>query len=85
MIANHKGEVPVVVLILPFLAGIVSSLSYWSTNAFWITALLVVLSIAFIALNLTYTRFSIYKVRWLGGSLIYLILFLLGWMVTYQP
>jgi competence protein ComEC len=84
MIANHKGEVPVVVLILPFLAGIVSSLSYLSTNAAWITLLLIILSIAFIALNLTYTRFSIYKVRWLGGSLIYLILFLLGWMVTYQ-
>jgi competence protein ComEC len=84
MIANHKGEVPVVVLILPFLAGIVSSLSYLSTNAAWITLLLIILSTAFIALNLTYTRFSIYKVRWLGGSLIYLILFLLGWMVTYQ-
>jgi competence protein ComEC len=84
MIANHKGEVPVVVLILPFLAGIVSSLSYLSNNAAWITLLLVILSTAFIALNLTYTRFSIYKVRWLGGSLIYLILFLLGWMVTYQ-
>jgi competence protein ComEC len=84
MIANHKGEVPVVVLILPFLAGIVSSLSYLSTNAAWITPMLIILSTAFIALNLTYTRFSIYKVRWLGGSLIYLILFLLGWMVTYQ-
>jgi competence protein ComEC len=84
MIANHKGEVPVVVLILPFLAGIISSLSYLSSNAFWITALLIVLSIAFIALNLTYNQFSIYKVRWLGGSLIYLILLLLGWMITYQ-
>jgi competence protein ComEC len=81
MIANHKDEVPVVVLILPFLAGIAGGINL-STNAFWITALLIVLSIAFIALNLTYNRFSIYKVRWLGGSLIYLILFLLGWMVT---
>ncbi|MDB5062408.1 MAG: hypothetical protein JWP67_2251 [Mucilaginibacter sp.] len=83
MIANHKGEVPVVVLILPFLAGITGGINL-GTNAFWITALLIVLSIVFIALNLIYTRFGIYKVRWLGGSLIYLILFLLGWRVTCQ-
>ncbi|MDB5285357.1 MAG: hypothetical protein JWR05_306 [Mucilaginibacter sp.] len=82
MIANHKGEVPVVVLILPFFAGIVSSLSYLNANAAWITLLLIILSTAFIVLNLTYTRLGIYKARWLGGSLIYLILFLLGWIVT---
>ncbi|MFA6083019.1 ComEC/Rec2 family competence protein [Mucilaginibacter sp.] len=82
MIANHKGEVPVIVLILPFLAGIAGGINYLSANAGWITALLIILSIAFIVLNLTYTQFGIYKVRWLGGSLIYLILFLLGWMVT---
>ena len=82
MIANHKGEVPVVVLLLPFLAGITGGINYLSANAEWMWALLIILCIAFITLNLTYTKFGIYKIRWLGGSLIYLILFLLGWVIS---
>jgi competence protein ComEC len=82
MIANHKGEVPVVVLILPFLAGITCGLYFLSTVSVFIIAPLILLSAIFISLNLVYTRLKVYKVRWLGGMLLSLILFLLGWWVT---
>lgn len=37
-------------------------------------------SFAFVALNFNYNRFKLYKLRWLGGSLIAIIIFLLGWL-----
>lgn len=82
MIANHKGEVPVVVLILPFLAGIACGLYFLSTESVFIIGPLILLSVIFISLNLLYSRLKVYKVRWLGGILLSLILFLLGWWIT---
>ena len=79
MIANHKGEIPFVLLIIPFVLGICFGLNFFPVT--WlipIIGLLVLLTIIFITLNLTYQRFSIYKTRWLGGVLISLILFLFG-------
>jgi competence protein ComEC len=81
MIANHKGEIPVVVLLLPFLLGIALGLNLLSgTNTWWLTVAFVLLSLLFIALNLAYSKLNIYKYRWLGGSLIIIILFLFGWV-----
>ncbi|MDB5158912.1 MAG: hypothetical protein JWR50_3619, partial [Mucilaginibacter sp.] len=81
MLANHKGEIPFIVLILPFLLGITLGLSFWSTGYLaWILIPAVVLSLTFIILNLNYARFGLYKVRWIGGSLMTLILFLAGWV-----
>lgn len=85
MLANHKGEIPFVVLILPFLLGITAGLSFWSVNYIgWVLGLLLFLSITFIILNLNYARFGLYKTRWIGGSLITLILFLTGWFCVIQ-
>lgn len=85
MLANHKGEIPFVVLILPFLLGITAGLSFWSVNYMgWVLGLLLFLGITFIILNLNYARFGLYKVRWLGGSLITLTLFLSGWFSVIQ-
>ncbi len=79
MIPNHKGEIPVVLLLLPFLLGIGLGLNLLSgVNVAWITVVFVALSLLFILLNLNYSKFNLYKQRWLGGSLITLILFLFG-------
>ncbi|MDB5128231.1 ComEC/Rec2 family competence protein [Mucilaginibacter sp.] len=84
MIAKHKGEIPVIVLLLPFLAGIYGALFCLNTNNTFALPALIVLSLLFIGLNLIYTLLRVYKVRWLGRSLISMILFLLGWFVTTQ-
>ncbi|MES2428180.1 MAG: ComEC/Rec2 family competence protein [Bacteroidota bacterium] len=80
MLANHKGEIPFLVLLLPFLLGISIGLCFSSAIwLYWILAPLLFLSIAFIVLNLNYTRFALYRIRWIGGLLMTLILFLAGW------
>ncbi|MDB5008749.1 MAG: hypothetical protein JWP45_3142 [Mucilaginibacter sp.] len=81
MIANHKGEIPFVILLLPFVFGITLSLSMlYNLNSTWLLSLLITAGIVFITLNLNYSRFKLYKTRWLGGTLITLILFLFGWI-----
>ncbi|MDB5117834.1 MAG: hypothetical protein JWQ79_3326, partial [Mucilaginibacter sp.] len=81
MIANHKGEIPFVILIIPFLLGITIGLNFLSVSLFiGLTGALLLLSLAFIVLNLNYARFGLYKSRWIGGSLITVILFLVGWI-----
>ena len=79
MIANHKGEIPFVILLIPFLLGVGIGLTFISyVYIIPLTILFVSLSLIFILLNLTYKRFNIYKVRWIGGALISLILLLFG-------
>ncbi len=82
MIANHKGEIPFVILILPFLFGIAVGLNFLIASSWltWLTISLLVLSVAFVILNFNYSRFKLYKVQWVGGLLITLILFLAGWV-----
>ncbi|MES2266146.1 MAG: ComEC family competence protein [Bacteroidota bacterium] len=84
MIAKHKGEIPVVVLLLPFLAGITGALYYLNTSYTFVLASLIFFTLLFIGLNLAYTQLHIYKARWLGGLLLYPILFLLGWFITVE-
>lgn len=84
MIAAHKGEVPFAVLILPFIAGIACGLNSLPVNHIYLFTILLALTGAFIFLNLNYKRFNIYKHKWLGGSLIHIILFMAGWIVITQ-
>jgi len=83
MIANHKGEIPFVILIIPFVLGIGLALSY---ARFADTGLLIIiafaLSVVFITLNIAYKKLNVYKIRWVGGVLIRLILFLFGWIIV---
>jgi competence protein ComEC len=85
MIADHKGEIPFVIFLLPFLTGIGLALNYPAVpfsssfeSAFFVLAFI------FILLNITYKRFNIYKFKWLGGVLIHTLLLLLGWVVVYN-
>ncbi|RZA03276.1 MAG: ComEC family competence protein [Sphingobacteriaceae bacterium] len=81
MLANHKGEIPFVLLIVPFLLGIVVGLNFASVNYFnFLLVSISVLSLAFIGLNMAYSRLNLYRIKWLGGSLISLILLLVGWV-----
>jgi len=79
MIPNHKGEIPFVLLIIPYLLGLGIGLNFLS-DAYILPLVIViaVLCILFISLNIAYKRFNIYRVRWLGGVLVNLILFLFG-------
>ncbi|MDB5147129.1 MAG: hypothetical protein JWQ57_1149, partial [Mucilaginibacter sp.] len=83
MIANHKGEIPVVILLLPFLLGISIGISFSSgiylmPLAVGFTSLLIL----FLLLNFYYSRFKVYKKRWLGGVIIHLLLLLAGWIAA---
>jgi len=83
MIANHKGEIPVVILLLPFLLGIsiginFSSGTYLMPLAVGFTSLLFL----FVLLNFYYTRFKVYKKRWLGGMIIHMLLLFAGWIAA---
>lgn len=82
MIADHKGEIPFIVLILPFLAGITGGINYVNYPVGWLFPVAISLAIIFISLNFFYNKLRIYKVRWIGGALISVILFSLGWLVT---
>jgi competence protein ComEC len=83
MIATHKGEIPFVVLLLPFLAGIGLGIHYPSAGFFlFLSVTLYSLAFIFILLNIAYKRFNLYKVKWLGGILTHVLLFLLGWVVV---
>ncbi len=83
MIPNHKGEIPAVLLLLPFLIGIGLGLNLLAgANSTWLVATFTALSLAFVLLNLYYNQFRLYKNRWLGGVLIAAILFLCGWITV---
>jgi competence protein ComEC len=81
MIANHKGEIPFVILLIPFIAGITLGLNFgaYADTAILIILLTILIAI-FILLNIGYKKFHIYKSRWIGGILINLVLFLAGWI-----
>jgi competence protein ComEC len=79
MIANHKGEIPFVLLLLPFLLGIALGIDMIPAGwLLWFWSAFIGITIVFIALNLNYQRFAIYKLRWIGGLLIYVILLIAG-------
>jgi len=83
MLANHKGEIPFVILLLPFLAGIGLALYLPGQLPLNIpVTLLVCLSVIFIALNISYKTLNLYKNTWLGGLLTHLLLFCAGWVCT---
>ncbi len=85
MLANHKGEIPFVLLIVPFLLGIVFGLNFSSASNFnFLFVSISSLSIVFIGLNLAYARLGLYRLKWLGGSLMSLILLLAGWVSVVQ-
>jgi competence protein ComEC len=83
MLANHKGEVPFVVLIVPFLVGVSLALTVnLSAYHFLLLGSLAGLLITFIMLNVFYGRLALYKKPWLGGILMHILLLLAGACLT---
>jgi len=81
MIANHKGEIPFFILLLPFILGIGLAINFPSgVDINWLTILFLALIAIFIGLNIAYTRLKVYKSQWIGGALITTILFLAGYI-----
>jgi competence protein ComEC len=77
----HKGEIPVVILLIPFLLGLAVGMQLMA--AVYLPALAIAfisLAVVFIVLNLNYQRMVIYKARWIGGVLMSVILFSAGWI-----
>jgi competence protein ComEC len=82
MIANHKGEIPFVVLLIPFLLGLVTGLDLLSQA--WLMPLVIacaVSGISFISLNFLYKSLKLYRLKWLGGVLMHTTLFLGGCII----
>jgi competence protein ComEC len=79
MLASHKGEIPFVVYLLPFLAGIALALTF---NTAGYQALIIIsffiLLAGFIALNLFYQQTNLHKTKWVGGILSHILLVLAG-------
>ncbi|MGN6177728.1 MAG: ComEC/Rec2 family competence protein, partial [Mucilaginibacter sp.] len=83
MIANHKGEIPFVVLLAPFLLGLITGLNLLTTA--WILPLgiaFAVVGIIFTAFNFFYKPLKLYRLKWPGGLLLHLMLFLAGCFIT---
>src|ERR1700749_5115849 len=82
MIPNHKGEIPVVLLFIPFVCGLLAGIIVFphiSLN--FLVIVFSVLAAIFIVLNFTYQSLKIFKSRWLGGVLAACALFLFGWIL----
>ncbi|MES2276878.1 MAG: ComEC/Rec2 family competence protein [Bacteroidota bacterium] len=79
MLASHKGEIPFVVFIVPFLAGIVLALTF-NLAGFQIALIISFFTLltGFIVLNLLYQQATLYRVKWIGGIIIHILLLLAG-------
>ncbi len=84
MIAKHKGEVPFVVYLLPFIAGILCATIVDPTALFSPLMAFGLILMLFIGSNLFYNKFHVYKFSWLGGLLLHLLLFFAGILVVEQ-
>lgn len=81
MLRAHKGEVPFLFWLLPFIAGIV--LGFYPGDEKLFTCIVAVLAVAvaaFTGLNLFYNKFKVYKHPWVGSILMHIILLCSGWV-----
>jgi competence protein ComEC len=83
MLRAHKGEIPFLFWLLPFIAGIVLGMY---TNGFtWLPHIIALFSILlglFIGLNIFHNRLRVYRHAWTGGVLLNLILLTTGWLCS---
>jgi competence protein ComEC len=83
MLASHKGEIPFVVLLIPFLAGIALAITF--NFAVYQTVFIVLFGaglLAFILLNLWYDKAKLYRMQWVGGIVTHALLLLAGVLCT---
>ncbi|QKJ30854.1 ComEC family competence protein [Mucilaginibacter mali] len=83
MLADHKGEIPFVVYLLPFMLGIALVLQF--NLAIYQQVLLIsffILLAGFIALNVFYQQTGLYRKPWVGGILAHLLILVAGILCT---
>lgn len=79
MTAFNKAEMPLILLLLPFLMGLTISIIFPSGGSIlWLYIVFYGLLAGFVVLNIAYRKFNIYKVRWTGGVLVNLVLLVGG-------
>jgi competence protein ComEC len=75
---NHKGAIPFVLLLIPYLTGIAAGMFFFtrpSVSLLYIA--LAIPAVLFVVFNLWYNK-VFYKISWLGGILILIILGITG-------
>jgi competence protein ComEC len=83
MIAKHKGEIPVVILLLPFLVGIAIGINFpFNACLPKLSFVFAGLTAVFLILNFFYKPLRVYKKRWTGGLLIHILLLTAGWIAA---
>lgn len=83
MLATHKGEIPYVVYLLPFMAGVALALNVPMLP--WLRVSNIIFlgtTVIFIGLNLFYRNLGVYRYVWAGGLLLHVILFIAGIITT---
>lgn len=81
MLRAHKGEIPFLFWLLPFITGIVLSLYLGGAVPFtYIIILLIISGAGFAGLNLCYNQFKLHRHPWLGGLLMHVVLLCSGWL-----
>ncbi len=82
MMPAGKSEIPFVIYLIPFLAGIACGLAFLPPSSFLLLwFVLIGLAAAIILLNLYFKKLQLYKYRWLGGLTVHLFLFAAGWLL----
>jgi len=83
MLASHKGEIPFVVYILPFLTGIALALSFnFGDYALAVAISFGLLLTIFILLNILYDKTNLYRNPWIGGTMMHILMLLAGLLIT---
>ncbi|WP_448698046.1 ComEC/Rec2 family competence protein [Mucilaginibacter sp. AW1-3] len=79
MSAFNKAEIPLLTLLLPFLAGLAFAIIFrYDGFMFWLYTLFYVLLAVFVVCNIAYRKLNIYKAKWIGGLIVNLLLLLAG-------
>ena len=84
MIAKHKGEVPFIVYLLPFITGILYSITFHAGSSLLPLVLFGLLLALFVGFNLFYKKLEVYKFSWIGGLFLHLLLFFAGILIVQQ-
>jgi competence protein ComEC len=85
MLPAHKGEIPFLLWLMPFIAGIALGLFPGGLSLFpYIAVITVAIIIVFVALNLFYNHLNADRYSWLGGLMLHVILICTGWLCCTQ-
>jgi competence protein ComEC len=81
MLRAHKGEIPFLYWLMPFIAGIVLGLYNNGSGLFpFMAGTCIIACLLFLSLNLFYNQFKGHKLAWIGSIAMHLFLLCAGWL-----